>query len=656
MAISRMQKINIMATRDQLDPVMSRVQQLKKVQVIDLSADNHEDHAKALVSYYDHYQDQNVLDQQALSRIQGRLTTINYMIKQLDKYVTKPSLIQQLRTEKPAYTYQDLVQHDQEFPEREIVEKTQTMLDRMKTIDELSEKRQQQIDRYSKWKNLDLVPQALVNFQRIKARIGTVPNVESNIHINALKQSEPLDVSIIYLNDNEYGVVVFYQPSDQDQVDQLLSQAQFSLFDYPYRTLPKDKILVWQKEKDDLKLERQSIVESMRQAKDQLEGLKVQADWVQSTLDLAINKQKLGVTKHLMAIQGWIEAEQVTGLKQDLHDVFGDQLSIETLEVEESDIDDVPIKLKNNGLVAPFELITKMYALPKYNEIDPTPFLMPFYFVFFGMMVADLGYGLLTVLLSLVGLKAFKLGDSAKSTLRFGVILGVAISIWGFLYGSFFGLTLPIQLINPNQDVMLILGLSVFFGLIHIFTALGLNIYLKVKEKNWVEAYSGGLAWIFLLLGFILLGLATLSPNYGILGQIGKWLSILNALGIVIASCVKAGGLGGLGWGLYDLYGVTGYIGDLVSYTRLMALGLSGGSIALAFNMIIQFLPGPARFTVGILLFVLLHALSIFLSFLSAYVHGARLIFVEFFAKFYSGGGKPFEPLKLSDQHIQVKD
>ena len=203
---------------------------------------------------------------------------------------------------------------------------------------------------------------------------------------------------------------------------------------------------------------------------------------------------------------------------------------------------------------------------------------------------------------------------------------------------------------------MLILGISVALGLIHIFAALAINTYLKLKEKNIVEAYSTGLAWILLLTGFIFIGVGMLGESYAVLALIGKWLAILNALGIVVASCIKAGGIGGLGWGLYDLYGTTSYIGDLVSYTRLMALGLSGGSIALAFNMIIDFMPGAMKFTVGILLFVALHALSLFLSLLSAYVHGARLIFVEFFAKFYNGGGQEFNPLTVSEDYVSIND
>lgn len=655
MAISRMQHISIIATRDQLDPILSKVQQMEKIQVKDLEPNPDSEYDEASL-YLETGSHQALIDQEDLTQTQGRLSAVNFAIKQLESYVPKESKIKQWRTEKPTYSFEELKQHDQDFPEGSVISQTQVILDRMKEIEDRIEKRQGQIDRYSKWKNLSFTPKSVEAFQHIKALMGTVPNIESNANINAIKNSDLIDHEVIYLNDHEYGLVIYYQPSQSEALQSLLQTANFSPFEYPYRTLPHEKIATWEKEIGQLKAEAKDLVSQMKDKQDLLKGLKVQSDWVKSIYDLQLAKTKLGKTKHLVAIEGWIEAEEAPGFIQTLTAQFDEDLLIQTDEIQAFQMDDVPIKLKNNALVKPFELITRMYALPKYNELDPTPFLMPFYFVFFGMMVADLGYGLLTFLVSLAAYLLFKFEEETKTVLRFGMILGLAISIWGLLYGSFFGFTLPFQPINPNEDVMLVLGLSVFFGLIHIFTALGLNIYLKLKEKAYVDAYAGGLAWILLLVGFILLGVGILDPSYGVLGQIGKWLAILNALGIVIASCIKAGGLGGLGWGLYDLYGVTGYIGDLVSYTRLMALGLSGGSIALAFNMIIQFLPGPARFTVGILLFVLLHALSLFLSMLSAYVHGARLIFVEFFAKFYSGGGKPFEPLKLSNQHIRIKE
>lgn len=656
MAISQMQKITMIAPRSHLDGLLTSVQRLRRVQVNDIQSDVADEQTQSLIKLFDEQVGEYVYDDEALQSLSSRRQRIAQAIEQLALYESKESLWQKLTKDKATVDYDTFVDHNQRFPEQQVIEKANHWTEQLKSIDNQIEKHKASIDKYRKWKELDVLPIEIQNFRYIKAMIGTIPNVESNTYIQVIRKHPSIEHKIVFLNDHEYGLILFYQEGEEEALETLMQEAKFASFDYPYATLPGEKIDEWEQEIAILRQDRQAIVDQLKHTKEELIALKQQSDFVKSEFERESTKKKVGVTRHLVAVEGWIEAEEVPTFTDKLKTQFGDEIVIRSSQVQEEEVDDVPIKLKNNSLVAPFELVTKMYALPKYNEIDPTPFLMPFYFVFFGMMVADLGYGLLTSLGCFAALKLFKLDDNMKNTVRFGFILGLGISLWGFLYGSFFGFSLPIQLINPNQDVMLILGISVGLGLIHIFTALGLNVYLQTRSKNYVEAYSGGLAWILLLLGLLLLAVGMFDSQYALLGQIGKWLAILNAIGIVVASCIKAGGIGGLGWGLYDLYGITGYVGDLVSYTRLMALGLSGGSISLAFNMIIQFLPGAARWTVGILLFVLLHALSIFLSMLSAYVHGARLIFVEFFAKFYQGGGKPFEPLTISEEYVTVKD
>lgn len=657
MAISPMQKVTLISSREHLEAILSSVQRLRRIQVVDLQQENQNSSELApLIEEYDEEQQQIVYDDEALHAITNRLKRINHAIEQLEDYEVKDSWFKQMQTEKPSLSFIEFQQHNQQFAEHQVITETNQLTARIKEIDELLEKRNDQIDKYRKWRELDITPTAIEQFQYIKAVIGTVPNVENNQYIQKIKQHPTIVHKVIFLNDYEYGLVIFYQEDETNELETLLTEANFKPIEYPYRTLPGKKIEGWNAEIQQLKEERRSIIQKMKSTKRELAGLKVQADFVKTAYERELTKKKVGITQHLMAVEGWIEQSEFAVFKQAILDEFGNKVVIRTAEVQADEVDEVPIKLKNNFLVKPFELITRMYALPRYDELDPTPFLMPFYFVFFGMMVADAGYGLLIFILSLLALKLFKLSEGMQNALRFGAILSVSIMIWGSLYGSFFGFSLPFQLINPNEDVMLILGISVALGLIHIFAALAINTYLKLKEKNIVEAYSTGLAWILLLTGFIFIGVGMLGESYAVLALIGKWLAILNALGIVVASCIKAGGIGGLGWGLYDLYGTTSYIGDLVSYTRLMALGLSGGSIALAFNMIIDFMPGAMKFTVGILLFVALHALSLFLSLLSAYVHGARLIFVEFFAKFYNGGGQEFNPLTVSEDYVSIND
>src|SRR5699024_3859279 len=143
-----------------------------------------------------------------------------------------------------------------------------------------------------------------------------------------------------------------------------------------------------------------------------------------------------------------------------------------------------PIVLENNKYVAPFEILTEMYSLPKYNEIDPTPFLMPFYLIFFGMMMADAGYGLMMFLVRTITLKGFPLSKSLKRSMTFFQLLGLASIVWGITYGSFFGLELPIMLLSTMDAVNTILLISVVFGVIQIIFGLGLKTYMMLRDKN----------------------------------------------------------------------------------------------------------------------------------------------------------------------------
>lgn len=182
---------------------------------------------------------------------------------------------------------------------------------------------------------------------------------------------------------------------------------------------------------------------------------------------------------------------------------------------------------------------------------------------------------------------------------------------------------------------MIILVVSVVFGFITVFAGLLASGLQKVRMKKYAEAYNSGFVWCVILLGLLFIAVGMLMPDMRLLFVLGKWVSIFNAVGILVVSIIQAKSLSGIGAGLFNLYNISSYIGDLVSFTRLMALGLSGASIASAFNLIVGLFPGTlAKLTIGLVLFILLHAINIFLSLLSGYVHGARLIFVEFLVSF----------------------
>ena len=298
-----------------------------------------------------------------------------------------------------------------------------------------------------------------------------------------------------------------------------------------------------------------------------------------------------------------------------------------------------------------------MYSYPRYDEVDPTPLLVPFYLIFFGMMVADTGYGLVMLIASICANKFLKLGQKNKDFAKFFYYLSFPTIGFGLIYGSFFGDAIKIPgLIDPQRDVNTILAISIALGVIQIFFGLGIKAYVLIRSNRKLDAFFDVGSWMItlasvgLLVGTSMLGL----PQYFEYVAVGGF--AVGSLLIVLTGgrAEKTKGAK-IGQGLYALYGITGYVGDLVSYTRLMALGLAGGSIAGALNLLIGELPGVAAIIFGPIIFVLAHVFNLLLSLLGAYVHTARLQYVEYFAKFYDGGGKPFRPFKASEEYMNIK-
>jgi V/A-type H+-transporting ATPase subunit I len=300
-----------------------------------------------------------------------------------------------------------------------------------------------------------------------------------------------------------------------------------------------------------------------------------------------------------------------------------------------------------------------MYALPQYNEIDPTPLLAPFYLFFFGMMVADVGYGAILLIGTAVILKIANLAESTEKFIRFFFYLSIPTIFWGAIYGSFFGGIIKIPgLIDPAKDYMMILIMSIIFGLVHVFFALGVKAFLYVRGGDPIGALFDAGFWYMALIGaigFLLPMFLDLPPAVKTISMV---VMIIGMGGIVVTGGRSAETVvGKAAGGLYSLYGISSYVGDFVSYSRLMALGLSGGFIASAINMMIGMLSGMGIIGIlfGIVLFVGGQAFNIFLSLLGAYVHTSRLTYVEFFGKFYSGGGKPFNLFKNASKYINLK-
>lgn len=365
-------------------------------------------------------------------------------------------------------------------------------------------------------------------------------------------------------------------------------------------------------------------------------------------------------TNSIQLISGYIPTSKEVDFKRSIEETAKSHCDL-SIKPADRDDENVPIVLKNNKFVSAFESLTKMYSLPKYNELDPTPALAPFYWFFFGMMVADIGYGAVLFLGTLFGIKKSNPKPPKDSLLRMINLCSIAVIFWGVMYGSLFGVTLkmngrPIAIFNTEKDFMLLLGVSIALGLVHLFSGLGVRAYMLIRDGKPVDAFLDVGLWVFALVGLIgLIGGNMIDMGPAAM-MVFKVLMIASMVGILVFGARDRESIGArIGGGIYELYGITGYIGDFVSYSRLMALGLAGAFIAYAVNLIAKLVGHGPGLIASVIILVVFHGFNIFLSSLSGYVHSARLTYVEFFGKFYEGGGIAFKNQKAVPKYVRLK-
>ena len=660
MAISLMNKVNLLAPENELDNVLKVVQELQQIQIINLNEikewQSVNKETKELIEDYDQTDAKPLTDNELLQELTKRRQRIERAIFQIEEYVSQPSFFEKLKQVKPSVSFDEVEQSGATFDEYHIVDRVNHLTETYNDLADKIESTKEQLEDLRKWKPLTVTPNELNKFQYVRALVGTVPSTNEDQFIKYVRENVDLEHETVFIDEHDYGVIIFLKDFESKEIIQDLKDYQFTSFEYTSNKLPADKIIEMEATIKQYSQERADILNELKNSHSLLAELKLQYEYVANLSLREQAKLHIARTQHLISIQGWIEVDNTQAFLALVKKNFEESVIVKVSEVSEQDLDQVPTKLKNNGIVEPFEMLTTMYGLPNYREIDPTPLVMPFFFVFFGMMIADLGYGLLLMLLSAIPLKLLKLDKSKKNTVKLVHILSWSIIGWGLVYGSFFGFTLPFQLIDINNDITVVMIISIGIGLVHLLIAFGLNVYLKAKDKKYALAYTEGLAWMLIILGLLMLVIGMFFPAFSVLSTVGGWVAALSLIGIFVGNVIEAGSISGLGGGLLGLINGVSYFGDVISYSRLMALGLSGVSIAAAFNMIVAYLPPVGRFTIGILIFVALHFFNLFLSMLTAAVHSLRLIFVEFFGKFYTGNGQPFKPLKTEEKYINLSE
>ena len=429
---------------------------------------------------------------------------------------------------------------------------------------------------------------------------------------------------------------------------------------------------------DDISKELQNIEEKRKIFFDVSKKLYRENLWVYVAFDyLSILKSKKNIekyikqTKKVIIIEGWILKKDLNELKNTLYKKFKE---LEIVFSDPKKTEDIPVALKNNIFVEPFESVTELYGIPKYTEFDPTPLFAPFYFIFFGMCLSDAGYGLFITALSYFALLKFKFEGMVKKFFGLFFLGGLSTFIMGAIMGSWMGDTLDylpknilfiktflidtISLLDPIKNPMPLLLISLSLGVIQIYTGFIIKFIANIKENKIKTGLMDQGSWLILISGILLFIVASTIGSLAGFKIIAKYTIWAGLLFLILTQgrsnkniILKVAG------GVISLYDLIGYFSDILSYSRLFALGLSTAVLAVVVNnfvMLFKDIP-----IIGIiaaaLVFILGHLFNMIISGMGAFIHSTRLQYVEFFTKFYEGGGTPFKPFKVITKYIKVQ-
>ncbi len=401
---------------------------------------------------------------------------------------------------------------------------------------------------------------------------------------------------------------------------------------------------------DAIEEKKKEIVREMELAAAHLPQLRVAFEALSAGKARADAHGKMAHTASASLMSGWVPARAAEAVSVKIKEEFPDaQVALSLPKQGE----EPPVLLDNPALISPYEAVVSGFALPAPGAVDPTAVMMPFFACFFGMMVSDAGYGLMMAVLIPILVKIMKPSQGARRIFWILAGGGVMTVFWGAMYNTWFGFSPWPSLFDPVNNSLPVMALCIGVGALHLFTGLGLGIYQNIRNGKPLDALFDQVSWMLLVIG---LGLLALPQT----AQAGRWMAVSGA-GIILLTAGRnksRNPLKRLLSGFAALYGVTGWISDLLSYMRLFGMGLATGVIGMVVNQLVGMVMsgGIIGIVIGAVIFIGAHLFNAAINMLGAYVHACRLQYIEFFGKFYQEGGRPFAPLRFAPRYVRLND
>lgn len=532
------------------------------------------------------------------------------------------------------------------------------------------------------WVSLDL-PLTYTGTEHTRALIGSFPEAwDTQALVEKLEEALPeacaIELQVLSRMPQMTCVFLLCHVCWASQVEAVLRGMGFS---YPPSSGDLSPALALEKleqEEAALRQKVQSIQGELQDQAGQREDLLLAADYYQARAENYRVLGEIWQSPHAFCVTGYVPEDRAAALGAELENRFAAFVRWENPAPEE----DTPVQLRNGLFTAPMENVVEGYSLPTRQEVDPSAVMAVFYYVFYGLMLSDAAYGLLMVAGCGIALKKFKhMEERMGKSLRMFLFCGISTTLWGVLFGSYFGdcipviaetffhqeVTVPALWFEPLSDPMRLLIFSFGVGVLHLFTGLGVQFYQLAKRRKYADALYDVVFWYLLVGGLLVVLLST-----EIFQNIAQLPFRIPSAVVTVAGVLA--GVGAVGIlctagresknpfkrflkGLYGLYNVSGYLSDILSYSRLLALSLATGVISTVFNQLGAMLgDGVVGALFFAVVFLIGHSMNMAINVLGAYVHTNRLQFVEFFGKFYEGGGKAYAPFAVNTRHFQIKE
>ena len=648
MAIVKMKKLRLMAVRSEKDRLLRELESFGCVEFSELSEDLSDEGL--------------VRESSDLLTLRNRQNTILNAIGLLDRYAPEKKPLLSARPQVETETLLDDSILDGALEKASFINGLEEKIKRLTA----EENRQNSlIESVRPWLDLDL-PLDTAATERSAVLWGSIPaRIELQEVISAVEgASDEAELFRVSGDKSTNYVLVICIREALPEVQESLRRFGFTAISF---TGEQGNAKEAKKRAEDrlvsLSGEKESVCNALTDKAPERNELKLAADVCAAKIARAEAEGKLMGLDSTVVMQGWVPAEKEEELASILE---GYGCAWETEEPDPSEYPDVPVQLKNNRFSDALNMVTNMYSLPAYDGVDPNPLMAPFFILFYGLMMADMGYGLIMMIAALVAMVKIKPRKGTLSFCRLLLYGGISTFIMGALTGGFFGNALEQlgkilgkpegwgvlwNLFNPMTDSMRVLIGSMVLGMIHLNTGMVISAVEKVKKGDAASAlWEEGSLWVTLV-GIILFALnKTVVP--AIPAVLGKVILIIGCVMILYGGTRGATGFGKVTSIFGTLYNtLTGWFGDILSYSRIMALMLAGSVIATVFNTI----GGIANNLVFFLIIFLIgHALNFALNLLGCYVHDLRLQCLEYFGKFYKDGGRAFAPLAVNPKYYDT--